>query len=123
VFDTELQARQIVADRYSELLQDLAKDTSLMLPYIEKNNSSVWAQYTIQLDCRDRARKRLSSAGIPTAVHYPLVLSEQPAIKQKGVNCPNSVALSQRVMSLPMHPYLDSNIQQRIVDELGKGLY
>jgi UDP-2-acetamido-2-deoxy-ribo-hexuluronate aminotransferase len=50
-------------------------------------------------------------------------LSEQPAIKQKGVNCPNSVALSQRVMSLPMHPYLDSNIQQRIVDELGKGLY
>jgi UDP-2-acetamido-2-deoxy-ribo-hexuluronate aminotransferase len=123
VFDTELEGRQVVADHYSELLEELKQNTSLVLPYIEENNRSAWAQYTIQVDNRDWVRKKLLSVGIPSAVHYPVISSQQPAIKQEHVDCPNSVSLAQKVMSLPIHPYLDAETQRRIVNELGKGLH
>jgi UDP-2-acetamido-2-deoxy-ribo-hexuluronate aminotransferase len=62
--------------------------------------------------------QRLKAAGIPTAVHYPVSLHQQPAYAHffPGASFPVSEALAREVLSLPMHPYLDEATQRRIVD-------
>jgi UDP-2-acetamido-2-deoxy-ribo-hexuluronate aminotransferase len=115
VLDEELAQRQRVADTYNTLLssrglrtrtsEDTAA-TAIFTPYIEPHNSSAWAQYTIQVPNREAFQ--LKQAGIPTAVHYPIPLNKQPAVADATVQLPVGDAVAQRVMSLPMHPYLDT---------------
>src|SRR5579885_1043092 len=88
-------------------------------PYIEPWNTSVYAQYTIQVENREAVVERLKQEGIPTAVHYPTPLHLQPAFAytgQKVGSLPVSEAVAARVISLPMHPYLDEAAQQRVVE-------
>jgi UDP-2-acetamido-2-deoxy-ribo-hexuluronate aminotransferase len=82
-----------------------------------ENRSSVFAQYTIFVDDRDKVQSALQEAGIPTAVHYPSPLNQQPAYRDVCVHgdLPNSDQAARRVLSLPMHAYLDEPTQDRIV--------
>jgi UDP-2-acetamido-2-deoxy-ribo-hexuluronate aminotransferase len=122
VLDDELTERQFLADRYNELLQELEGRAGLVLPFVLAENRSAWAQYTIQINYRDRLRQRLLEAGIPNAVHYPMVLFRQPAFQQSISNCPNSVDLATKVMSLPLHPYLSTTTQYTVVEHLKRVL-
>lgn len=114
LFPEEVKLRQKIAARYSELLHNVVKT-----PVIQSQNLSVFAQYTIEVDDRDRFQADMHEAGIPTAVHYPSSLHCQEAIAhldyQKG-DFPNSEAASLRVVSLPMHPYLTREEQDFIVN-------
>ena len=85
-------------------------------PVIEAHNACAWAQYTVQLDGRDAVQASLKTAGIPTAVHYPIPLNRQPAVADDGVSLPVGDAVAERVMSVPMHPYLDEAAISRVVD-------
>lgn len=107
IFPEEVEARQRIGSHYNQLLEDIVKT-----PRIESFNTSVYAQYTVQVENRDQMQAKLKEAGIPTAVHYPVPLNRQPAL-----SCQERLAHSEyaaaRVMSLPMHPYLtDDQIQQ-----------
>lgn len=113
IFEQEVAAREKIGARYSELLKDVAT-----VPYIEEKNSSVYAQYTVQVDDREQFTKKLNDAGIPTAVHYPIPLNKQPALKQENLNIPISDRLSERVVSLPMHPYLEYAEQKKVVESV-----
>lgn len=93
-------------------------DAAIHTPFIAPHNTSAWAQYTIQVPQRDQVQAHLQQAGIPTAVHYPIPLNQQPAVADASVHLPVGDAVAQRVMSLPMHPYLDEADQQRIVAAL-----
>ncbi len=112
LFDEEVEARARIGARYTELLSD-----KVITPFVESHNTSVYAQYTIEVDERDRVQKALKEAGIPTAVHYPVPLNRQPALA-RDVSLPNSERAAGRVMSLPMHPYLDAKDQTRVADAL-----
>ena len=83
------------------------------------NRTSVYAQYTVLVSDRDEMQKRLSKAGIPTAVHYPVPLNEQPAYKH--LCCPDCTPIANKVakqvMSLPMSPDLALKDQEKIVRE------
>lgn len=114
IFEEELILRQKAAEEYARLLS-LADITA---PRIEADNVSAWAQYTVQVDERDAVQKRLRLAGIPTAVHYPIPLNRQPAVKDETARLPVGDAVATRVMSLPMHPYLSADDQKLIVDSL-----
>lgn len=116
VFDDEIAARQIVAGRYDELLADSAKT-----PVIRSGNTSVYAQYTIQIDNRDSVRESLNAHGIPNAVYYPVPLHRQPAL-QSDTTLPVSEAAAARVLSLPMHPYLSEQDQDTVVAALKTAL-
>ncbi|HKU79757.1 MAG TPA: DegT/DnrJ/EryC1/StrS family aminotransferase [Rhodanobacteraceae bacterium] len=111
ILDDEIAARQHVAAEYDRLLK-AAGVTSM--PLIEAHNVSAWAQYTVQVDHRETVQAVLKEAGIPTAVHYPVPLNRQPAVAS-GASLPVGDAVAERVMSLPMHPYLTPENQQRIV--------
>ena len=114
VLDQELAQRQRVAETYNQLFKCHPSEgghpssVSLITPYIEPNNTSAWAQFTIQVPDREALQEKLKQADIPTAVHYPIPLNKQPAVADDTVQLPVGDAVARRVMSLPMHPYLDA---------------
>ncbi|MEO9303529.1 DegT/DnrJ/EryC1/StrS family aminotransferase [Acinetobacter pittii] len=115
ILDDEMQARQKVAEIYNQLFNQAGIHTT---PYLEAHNTSAWAQYTIQVDNRAEVQEKLKAQGIPTAVHYPIPLNKQPAVADTDVMLPIGDAIAERVMSLPMHPYLTIEAQEKIVQAL-----
>lgn len=116
IFPEEIELRQLVAKRYADLLP-----ACIQAPKVKPENLSVYAQYTIEVSHREHVQQQLTLRGIPTAVHYPLGLHQQPILKkmypeQKAF--PRTERAAQRVMSLPMHPYLSLTDQQRICEAL-----
>ena len=115
ILDEEITLRQEVANRYQQLLNDAGITTT---PTILPENVSVYAQYTIQVEDRDAVQAKLKEAGIPTAVHYPIPLNKQPAVADSNIDLPIGDRVAEKVMSLPMHPYLTEAEQQKVVDAL-----
>ena len=112
IFSEEVELRQQVAARYQQLLP-----AGVRKPIIKMHNTSVFAQYTIEVDDRDRVQHELQQRGVPTAVHYPLGLHEQPVFKElypSTQRFPNTENASRHVMSIPMHPYLVLEEQQKV---------
>lgn len=128
VFDEELFQRQRVADRYNKLFGECKlllmnngttyADKAIVAPYIESYNTSAWAQYSIQVACRDEIQQHLNQKGISTAVHYPIPLNKQPAVADYDAKLQVGDAVAKRVMSLPMHPFIDDEDIQQIVNEV-----
>jgi dTDP-4-amino-4,6-dideoxygalactose transaminase len=113
IFDDEIAARNDIAARYERGLGDMAAT-----PRVHQDRTSVWAQYTLKVEARDAVRRRLGEAGIPTGVYYPKPLNRQiayQAFPTAPAGVPVSESLSQEVLSLPMHPYLDPATQDRII--------
>lgn len=104
IFDEEIALRQQVAAWYNNELKGGGFDST---PYVEAGNVSAYAQYTIQVNDRDSVQKRLQAVGVPTAVHYPIPLNKQPAVADENCSLAVGDLVATRVMSLPMHPYLD----------------
>ncbi len=112
VFDQEIAQRAEAARRYDARLAKMVKT-----PRIAAGNTSVYAQYTIEADERDRVAEALRREGIPTAVHYPIPAHLQPAFAGLGYGVgefPAAENAARRVLSLPMHPYLSAGEQERI---------
>ncbi|MGQ9658812.1 MAG: DegT/DnrJ/EryC1/StrS family aminotransferase [Thermochromatium sp.] len=128
IFPEEIEARARIGARYTELFQArgaVGTDVGgapVLTPHVHPHNRSVYAQYTIQVEDRDAVIARLNAQGIPTAVHYPIPLNEQPVfhVGLPGEDYPVSAAVARRVMSLPMHPYLDEDTQARIVEAVAE---
>jgi UDP-2-acetamido-2-deoxy-ribo-hexuluronate aminotransferase len=125
VFPNEIAARQEAGSRYSELFRERGAvstldggDASIITPHIREDRDSVYAQYTIQVDRRDQVADILAEQGIPTAVHYPVPLNDQPVFLPalERYASPTSSRVAQRVLSLPMHPYLTQAEQVLIAD-------
>jgi len=118
LFDGEVASRQQIGERYSQSFQAAGVATT---PYLAPGNTSVYAQYTIEVENRAAVQEALKASGIPTAVHYPTLLCQQPALQGCGSRCSGACATplaqraSERVMSLPMHPYLSAQEQDQVV--------
>lgn len=118
IFPEEIELRQEVAARYQQLLPASIRKP-ITLPY----NLNVFAQYTIEVDDRESVQKSLLAEGIPTAVHYPVGLHEQPIFEKlygKTGSYPRAEGATKRVLSLPMHPYLTMKEQQKVSDAVAK---
>ncbi len=112
IFPDELKARQKIADIYSQQLKNVAE-----VPVLLDGLKSSWAQYTIKVPQRDALMAFLKEKGIPTMVYYPKPLYSQPPY----LNCPrapnglpSTERLCNEVLSLPMHPYLNTDDQEKI---------
>jgi UDP-2-acetamido-2-deoxy-ribo-hexuluronate aminotransferase len=112
-FEWELQQRHEIGERYN-----LGLDQS-GIPRIQQRpgRTSVYAQYTVMVPNREALQKRLADVGIPTAVHYPVPLNEQPAYKH--LCCPDCTPvahqLAKKVMSLPMGADLGIEVQHDLI--------
>lgn len=112
-FNWEVAQRQEIGKRYRKLLQQHGITTIAQ----RADRTNVFAQFTVKIDRRDEFQSLLKSAGVPTAVHYPVPLNQQPVYEDLCcASCtPQAADMSRHVMSLPMHPYLDVNLQSEIV--------
>ena len=122
IFSDELAKRDDIARRYHAALNDVA-----VVPVIGAGLSSAWAQYTIKVPAkqRDLLAADLRQQGIPTAIYYPKPLHRQTAYRHfpvAGNGLPASDVIAQEVISLPMHPYLDVAVQDRISDAVCRAL-
>jgi len=112
-FEWELEQRQRLGARYSNQLRKFCR-----VPEVRDGNTHVYAQYTIRLPNREQAGERLKAAGIPTAVYYPKCLHEQPVFSRLGYkpgDFPESERAAREVLSLPMHPFLTEEEQDRVI--------
>ncbi len=118
IFAEEIELRQKVAQRYTSLL-DLYQQ--IQTPFIPPEIKSAWAQYSILAkdeEHRSEIQAKLKKEGIPTAIYYPKPLHLQTAFAYLGYkegDFPVSESASQSIVSLPMHPYLESEDQKKIV--------
>lgn len=118
IFPEEVKLRQQLAAKYTELLKYYV-DT----PYIDENNTSVYAQYTIGCDNREQVIQYLTDNGIPSAVHYPKPLHEQVVFEHlQAPECPNSRRASERVVSLPFSPYLKEEELELVAETVIKSI-
>ena len=117
IFKQEVISRQKIADIYNKKLNAIGIKST---PNISSFNTSVYAQYTIQVEERERYQSQLKEKGIPTAVHYPTLLPDQPAIKDFLISDTLYYAkqASLKVLSLPMDPYLSEDDQNYIIMSL-----
>jgi UDP-2-acetamido-2-deoxy-ribo-hexuluronate aminotransferase len=142
-FDADIAARQAAAGRYHELLAPAGGEQGArqadpegkgddagplgafdepyrLLPWPAADRTSVFAQYSLLIRDRDAMQAKLQAAGIPTAVHYPMPMNQQPAYAHYC--CPEctpvAAAVSRHIMSLPMHAHLGEDEQRRIVSAL-----
>jgi dTDP-4-amino-4,6-dideoxygalactose transaminase len=116
IFEDEIAARNQVAGRYARGLGNV-----VTVPRLAAGCSSVWAQYTIRLPKgvnRDGFAADLKARGIPTSIYYSKSMHQQTAYRNFPVadgGLPVSEQLSEDVISLPMHAYLDEATQERII--------
>lgn len=112
-FPGEVEARGRVGARYSQLLAGVVG-----VPWVAPGNTSVYAQYTVRVADREGLRQALTEAGVPTAVHYPVPLTRQPAVLAAGPQgtLPAAERAAAEVLSLPMSPWLAAADQDRVVD-------
>jgi UDP-2-acetamido-2-deoxy-ribo-hexuluronate aminotransferase len=114
-FEWEVKQRIAIGSKYNELLEGKVKTVTQ-----RSDRTSVFAQYTVFINDRDKIQEKLKELNIPTAVHYPVPMHMQPAYKDLCCAdcCPESLKASAQVMSLPMYSGLSLSNQKEIVKSL-----
>lgn len=125
IFPEEVALRQVVAERYSQLLAEVPRTKGIPAevqpPFVAPGCKSVWAQYSLlaeSSEARQDLVNKLKAAGVPTAVYYPKPLHLQEAFAPLGYGSgqfPVSEDAAARIFSIPMHPYLSAEAQERVV--------
>jgi UDP-2-acetamido-2-deoxy-ribo-hexuluronate aminotransferase len=120
-FDWELEQRARIGASYHAMFSGRLRTVAC-----GRDRTSVFAQYTVVLEERDRIQAVLHARGIPTAVHYPVPMHLQPAYAHlsRADCCPVALEMANKVMSLPMGPYLhaDSAYQVAVTLLLAAGV-
>ena len=115
-FDWEVAKRLEIGLRYNRMLDEIG------FPHViqRTDRTSVFGQFTVLCKDRDAIQEALQKAGVPTAVHYPKPLNEQPAYRHlcDPGSTPVAKQMATRVMSLPMSPDLSEPDQQLVIDAL-----
>lgn len=118
VLEDELKKRDEVAAKYREGIKKAIHQ------HIPQGYKSAWAQYSMLVENRDKVQAALKEKGIPTMIYYPLPIHRQKAYEMFAIGreFPVSDMLSQKILSVPMHPYLDSETQGYIIDAMNSAL-
>ena len=114
IFADELKARDAIARRYAAGLKGSVTTT----PMVIEGGFSTWAQYTIEHPNRDGLAAHLKTQGVPSAAYYPMPMHTQEVygVYPRPGGLPVSEAKAATVLALPMHPYLDVEMQGKIID-------
>lgn len=115
IFPQEVLMRNNIGNKYTNLISE--RCPTIKSPNVLDGNTHIYSQYSILVEDRDSLRRGLLEKGIPTAVHYPIPIHRQMAFKTSEFSLPVSEIVSDRILSLPMHPYLEPISQELIVNE------
>ncbi len=118
-YDWEVEQRQNIAKRYTDAFSSLQNE-NFAVPYVKEDRDSVWAQYTLAVPNRAEFQMKLQQKGVPTAVHYPMTMADQPWYKEHtagaSAQIPNARWAADHVVSLPLYPDMDEATQNIVID-------
>lgn len=124
-YDWEIKQRQDLAERYNQAFSEIKKD-GFQIPVVKNDRKSVWAQYTLSVNNRDAFQKNLTDMGVPTSVHYPRIMPDQPWYKEHTADpkaqLSKSRAAAEHVISLPLYPDMTPDIQDRVIESVMKAM-
>ncbi len=122
IFETEIESRKKVAHNYDLRIREKSKSKGfeIIVPSVSKDNESVFAQYTIKTKDRDMLIDSMKKSQIPYAINYPMPIYRQRAYKSKleSIECKNAERACTEVISLPMHPYLTEEDQDKVIEAI-----
>ncbi len=125
-YDWEVEQRNKIASAYNEAFKGLEKiDPQFSTPYVKAGNISVWAQYTVTLTHREIFQKKMQEFNVPTTVHYPMTMPDQPWYKENTPvqsDISNSRWAADHVISLPMFPDMTDTQQAIVIDAVKKSV-
>lgn len=116
--DYELEAVNRIANGYSQLLTGCG---GVVTPMVPDGYYSSWAQYAVMFPSREKraeVQNKLKENGIPTMIYYPRGLHQQTAfysLSVPDIHLKNTIQVTERILSLPMHPYLSEKEMEMIV--------
>jgi UDP-2-acetamido-2-deoxy-ribo-hexuluronate aminotransferase len=121
-FDWEIQRRIELGRAYEKLLAPLSPRVRPIV--VRPDRTSVYGQFTVRMSQRPAIQEELKRKGVPTAVHYPLSLHQQPAYAKDygGQSFPASEKLAKEVLSLPMSADLTEHDMQGVVGAIAGAL-
>lgn len=118
-YDWEVEARNKIAHNFSTSFAGLEKhDPMFSTPLVKPGNESVWAQYTVTVTNRDVFQKKMQELGVPTTVHYPMTMADQPWYAKNTPqrhDITHSRWAAQHVISLPMFPDMTAEQQSKVI--------
>lgn len=115
------EGRRQVAERYRTLLEG---HPDLILPAEAPFTTHVYHQYTVRVQGgkRDRVRQRLAGAGVATMIYYPVPLHQLPVYAHCSAVCPRAEAAAAEVLSLPIWPQMEAEVQEQVCQALTEAL-
>ncbi|MGZ3722083.1 MAG: DegT/DnrJ/EryC1/StrS family aminotransferase [Bdellovibrionales bacterium] len=120
-FPWELEQRTKLAMRFNQAFKEL-EGKGVVVPHLAPERTSSWAQYTLQVPDREAFQKFCTENGVPTAVHYPRTMPDQPAYKDIGriLNIEVSRKMAEHVVSLPLFPDMSDDQQDHVIETVVK---
>lgn len=128
IYPEEITLRNRVARGLTERLastQERVGRGALKLPHVPAGSTSVWAQYTIEVEDRESLRSALAEKGVPTAIYYPTPMHRLKAMEYLGYaegSFPAAEDAARRVLSLPFGPYLSEDQMDHICASIDAAL-
>ena len=120
IFNNEILLRNEVADFYTKELN--RTNLGIETPSITNGNVSVYAQYAILVNNREELISVLKKNKIPTVIHYPIPAHMQNEYRDKKLKLPVSEYVAEKILCIPMHPYLQKNEQDLIIKSIVNAL-
>lgn len=125
-YDWEVEQRQLVANRYTEAFAHI-KAEGFTTPVVKSDRKSVWAQYTLTVKNREDFAKKMQEQGVPTSIHYPRIIPDQPWYKtnapaRPGIDLTHSTWAAANVISIPMYPDMDEATQAKVIKAVESSL-
>lgn len=116
IFPDEIGKRNKIGKKYTACINEL--QSTIVTPKIHHNCTTVYAQYSIMVNDREQLMSKLKKIGIPTIIHYPVPLYLQKQFYSAKFTLPNVDKVAQKIVSLPMHPYLSSKDIEKVTQAL-----
>lgn len=123
-YDWEVKQRDVLAQKFNSEFATL-ESKGLVIPKVKSDRVSVWAQYTVRVPKRDEFQKKLTELGVPSSVHYPTIMPDQPAYKALAGDTSKlfeARKAASEVISLPLYPDMTEEVQSAIVERVKKAL-
>jgi len=120
-FDSDMQKRQSLAQRYQNRLDG----KRLQLPLVRTDSTHSWHIFAVRSPFRQELKEKLAARGIITGVHYPVPLHAMPAYQDLGYqigDLPVAEKAAQELLSLPLFPELTLDEQDQVIESLHEAL-
>lgn len=118
-YNDDIRERQKIGQQYNAAFKDLK---NVVVPYVADHCETVFAQYTLAVDQREVFIEKLQKMGVPTSVHYPMGMHEQPVYKHMNVKLPVTEDVARKVVSLPLYPGMPDKDVQTVIQAVQQAL-